>query len=96
MSAKGGFIGQNTKVLFFILSNTMYTCLDILMFWWVNGFLSLDFVTFKLVRAGSSLFFQARAEPEPIFFGPGRARAITFMPRAFMSQKNFYSSLLRA
>ena len=46
----------------------------------------------KKIRAVSSLFFLARAEPEPIFFGPGRARA-TNMPRASTSQNIFLSSL---
>ena len=47
-------------------------------------------------RAGSSLFFQARAEPEPRFLGPSRARATNIWPRATTSQKFPHSSLLRA
>ena len=47
-------------------------------------------------RDGSSLFFLARVEPEPIFFGSGQAWATDFVSRAYMSQKNFCSSLLRA
>ena len=32
------------------------------------------------IRARSSLFFMAQAEPEPVFFSPGQARATDNMP----------------
>ena len=47
-------------------------------------------------RDGSSLFFLDRVEPEPIFFGSGRAWATDFASRAYTSPKKFCSSLLRA
>ena len=47
-------------------------------------------------RDGSSLFFLARVELEPIFIGSGQAWATDFVSQAYASQKNCCSSLLRA
>ena len=58
--------------------------------------LSRRFTAPLFSRDGSSLFFLDRVEPEPIFFGSGRAWATDFVSRAYVSQKKFCLSLLRA